>query len=104
MHCSTTWRIFEILGQLKLFNRDLRIASHPFCKKAYGAKNRKEYDEQIIQYLVRMDALNSYTAYLHATQNYPEFENDEYDLDDDLEAETQMQQLPYVLQEWPHCS
>lgn len=61
----------------------------PFCKKAYKATNRKEYDEQIITYLIRREALICYTAYYAwRHQEYPEHENDEYNFDDDAANDT----------------
>lgn len=62
----------------------------PFCKKAYKATNRKEYDEQIITYLIRMEALQTYTAYLSwRHQEHPGPENGEYDYDDDVAGDTE---------------
>lgn len=77
----------EDLGTVDNYSTEICEALHiPYCKKAYKATNRKEYDEQIIRYLVRLESLQSYTAYLAwRNKNYPEFENDEYDQDDDRE-------------------
>ena len=78
------------LGTADNYSTEICESLHiPYCKKAYKATNRKEYDEQIIQYLVRMEALRSYTGYLAwRTEKYPGSENDEYDQDEDIATET----------------
>lgn len=72
-------------GTVDNYSTEIGESLHrPYCKKAYSATNRKEYDEQIIKYLVRMEALRSYIGYLASrNQEYPPFENDEYDHDTD---------------------
>lgn len=72
------------LGTVDNYSTEICESLHiPYCKKAYKATNRKEYDQQIIRYLERMEALNSYNGYLAwRNTSYPEFENDEYDHDD----------------------
>lgn len=72
------------LGTADNFSTEICEALHiPYCKKAYKATNRKEYDEQIIKFLRRKESLQTYAAYLAWRNNtYPEFENDDYDRDD----------------------
>ncbi|KAF8287638.1 hypothetical protein DL93DRAFT_2234551 [Clavulina sp. PMI_390] len=54
----------------------------PYCKAAWHHTNRKEYDQQIIDYLSRMEAIHTYVAYLTwRQQHYPRHENDDYDHD-----------------------
>lgn len=69
------------LGTPDNYSTEIGEALHiPYCKQAYKATNRKEYDQQIISYLTRQEALQKYVAYLGwRNQVYPDFENDEYD-------------------------
>lgn len=53
------------LGTVDNYSTEICEALHiPFCKNAYKATNRKDYDQQIINYLTRLAALTEYTAYL----------------------------------------
>ena len=74
------------LGAIGNYSTEIGETLHiSFCKEAYKATNRKDYDAQIISYLVRIESLEQYRAYLAwRNNNYPDgASTDSSDSDED---------------------
>ena len=78
------------LGVIGNYSTEIGETLHIFfCKDAYKATNRKDYDAQIISYLIRVESLEQYRAYLAWHNNtYPDESpnNDDNDSDEDDEG------------------
>ena len=69
------------LGTADNYSTEIGETLHiSMCKLAYRSTNRKNYSQQIIRYLVRMEAVHLYKAYLcWRNDSYPENPNVEED-------------------------